>query len=657
MIGLRASLLMMAAQLLIITAMLRELPWWIVPVWLLGAIWHWRFRTAAVAYPGLPVKLLLVALCVTAIVLKFPRAFALEPMVTLLVMAISLKLLELQQLRDYWLVILLSYFLLACGLIFDQSLLSSLLALIEAVLLLMAQQSLRGRRPTRALFRHAGVLALQALPVMLFLFLVFPRIAPLWSVPLPGPSATTGMSESMQFGDIAKLSRSAAPAFRTEFSSEPPPAAERYWRGLVLERFDGWRWQRRSRFARSGHTAPAFPSPRDEAETYRYTVVLEPGVHDWLYTLTPGWIEREDIRYGGGYQWFPKDPLTGRFRYEAYSRAMPRWEIDRATRALNRELPGRDNPRARALGQQWRDLPPAQVVQEALAFLRSQPFVYTLQPPLMTENNVDQFLFRDQRGYCEHFAGSFAFLMRAAGLPARIVVGYQGGEFNEREGYLLVSQSDAHAWVEVWLEDQGWIRVDPTGTVVPERIERGADAVLRGQPGYLSGSPMSLRKLAWASRLRWAVDNMNYAWSRWVVNFDASQQDQSLRALLGEVNVRRLLLAAALMAGLPLALVAAWTLRGQRRRRLDPATQYYLRACAALARRGHGRRPAETPSAFLRRTQMQAPQWAEWVGELNRLFALASYEKTDASRRADAIIRLRRMWWPRRTRATEFGDN
>lgn len=639
----RQIIWLLVAQLVVIAPLLTVLPAWLIGVWAAVAFWYWRIAQSGWSFPPALLKVSLTVGALAAIYLQFRQLLGLEPMLALLVLAVTLKLLELKGRRDHWIILILCYFIVACRFLFDQQITGLLIALLQVWVLLMAQQSLnRQNIVALPMAKTAGVLALQAIPLMVFLFLVFPRIGPLWSMPLPGKDARTGMSDSLEFGDIAQLIQSGERAFRVSFEDGSLPSVQSlYWRGLVLDHFDGRRWKR-------SDFNPARTAPKvDEGPgTLEYTVTLEPGVHDWLYTLAVASISRDDLRYAGNYQWMPRAPLTGRFQYSVSSDLdASRSETSAYQTFLNTRLLGRFNPRARALGEQWQDQFESgkERVAAALAFFRRSPFVYTLSPPTLGDNNVDEFIFDTRQGFCEHFAGSFVFLMRAAGVPARLVVGYLGGEYNRADRYLLVHQSDAHAWAEVWLEGEGWRRVDPTAVVAPERIERGAEQILRGQEAFLSGSPLSLRHFAWATRMRMYFDNLNYMWARWVLSYDRQSQYQTLLKLLGEVTPQRLLLGLAICGGLPMLLVALSAIRLPPALSRDPATRYYLQCCRAMARRGVSRRPGETPEAYLQRVKTLAPEWAPWMARVTALFSELDYRAVSEERRTVLLRELKSL--------------
>jgi transglutaminase-like putative cysteine protease len=620
----QAVIWLLLAQLAALVPQLGVLPVWILVVWACVAYWYWRIVTSAWSFPKAWIKACLSLSTIAGVYFSFTSLFSLEAMVSILVLAVILKLLELKTARDHWLILMLSYFIVACGLLFSQQIGALIFALLQITVLLLAQQALQRRdAKTLPMLRMVGVMALQSLPLMLVLFFIFPRIGPLWTMPLPSAQGTTGMSDSLEFGDIARLSQSGALAFRVRFNGPMPATEELYWRGIVLDDFDGRRWTRSSWSLWSNK----MPSPVVAEPKLDYTVTLEPGTHKWLYALPLAAVRRDDVFYSKQHLWLARRQLTGRLQYSASSSFNSGLADENAVARKNLSLGRSANPRAQVLAAQWQERwsEPKERVAAAIEYFKQSSFSYTLTPPLLGENNVDEFLFDTRQGFCEHFAGSFVYLMRAAGVPARIVAGYQGGEFNERDGYLLVNQSDAHAWAEVYIEGQGWQRVDPTATVAPNRIRLGAEASLRNQAGYLGESTLSLRKYDWAKRLRYFVDNINYAWARWVLNFDSSTQNDFLLRVLGDINPQRLMIVIMMAGGIPLALAAFFSLRLPRRAGEDLAARYYLASCAALMRKGMVRRGGETPDDFARRVEIEAPCWGAWLREQTRLFSVCSY--------------------------------
>jgi transglutaminase-like putative cysteine protease len=465
---------------------------------------------------------------------------------------------------------------------------------------------------------------LQALPVMLILFVLFPRIAgPLWKLPEDGRGASTGLSDTMSPGDVTNLSKSDEVAFRVEFDGPPPPADALYWRGPVLADYDGRTW-RQLKVASSAPTVEAIGDP------VRYSVLLEPHNQRWLFALDVPLAAPPGARADGALTLLAATQVHERQRYTVHS--SPQYRLDPSLSPDMRRhylsLPSHAHPKARALAAEWRarGLSDGEIVGAAAAFFRSQPFVYTLRPAPLPLDPVDQFLFETQRGFCEHYASAFTVLMRAAGVPARVVTGYQGGELNPLGDYMIVRQSDAHAWTEVWLEGHGWTRLDPTALVAPHRIERGlADAVPAGDPvPFLARSGGLLKAL----NLQW--DAVNNGWNRWVLGYGPELQRQVLaRAGLGDW----LETAAALAVAIAVALsVTAILLLRQRVPDADPLAADYARFCRKLERQGLGRRPSEGPQAYAARVASARPELAAQVEAITHLYTRLRYGGQSAER-------------------------
>lgn len=629
---------LLAAQFLAVAALINILPIWSVALWLVCATWCWQCTTKDRKRPGRLLKALLVILASSGLYLSFRGSLTVEATVSILVVAASLKLLELATSRDRWVLIFINYFIIACGFLFRQEITALPIAAFQVLVLISAQQRMyRNAEHGRDALRSSAIIAAQALPLMLLIFLIFPRIGPLWSMPLPRQSAFTGMSDTVRFGDIAQLSQSGERAFRVEFEGGAPSVENLYWRGLVLEKFDGETWRRA--LWRGNKVAPY----QNIAAGLGYTITLEPGVHRWLYSLPVSSISRDDVFQDYAYQWHPKKPLTGRLRYRAVSNQTTTLEERQASVVeRNLYLPRIGNNKAKGLAASWRQqyADPEDRIAAALRYFGEQEFVYTLSPPLLEDDTVDGFLFGTRQGFCEHFAASFSFLMRAAGVPSRLVVGYQGGEYNSGDGYLLVNQSDAHAWSEVWLEGEGWRRIDPTAAVAPNRIRLGAENLFRNDAGFLSQSPFSLRRFAWATQLRHYMDSINYAWARWVLNYDTETQLGVLQNLLGELNIPRLLLLVGFVVSAFLALVAALTLRREKVN-VDAASKAYQACCKALKKRGLERREGETPEQFCQRVCEQQPQYELWIQEVTGLYRQLYYQTVDEQSYKELLARLK----------------
>jgi transglutaminase-like putative cysteine protease len=482
-------------------------------------------------------------------------------------------------------------------------------------------------RPVESHLRLAAVLLAQALPIMLVLFVFFPRVAgPLWGLPKDAYAGMTGLSDSMSPGAISSLAQSEATAFRVEFFGPAPAAELRYWRGPVLWHTDGRTWSP-GRIGSYSRRQPETVQNRGEA--LRYAVTLEGHDKPWLLALDlPAQISVRAL-YTVDFQWLSYRPVRERIRYEATS--WPHYHtgpLEPQLRKAALQLPADASPRARSLARDWRaraDNDRA-VVQQALAYFHAQPFVYTLQPPRLGEDPVDDFLFGTRRGFCEHYAAAFVVLMRSAGIPARVVTGYLGGEYNPVGDYWLIRQADAHAWAEVWLADAGWLRVDPTAAVAPERIEQSLDQDLQatGAPARFRLTETGLLLSSWR-RLQFAMDAVNNHWNLWVLSYGPQRQLEMLAALgFKQASWRSMALMLLLLTGALLLLIALWMLV-KPPRPSDPLVQAWQRFCARLARLGTRRRANEGPRDFARRATAAHPELAAQVRSITELYIRLRY--------------------------------
>ncbi len=539
-----------------------------------------------------------------------------EPSVAFLFILVGIKFLESRTRRDGMLLVCLASFLLITPFLTSQSPFAALMALPAIVVLAGALAALDrdagAMPPWRATLRRSGLMLLQGLPLAALLFFLFPRLAaPLWGLP-QDYAAQSGLSDTMSPGMISELSLSDAVAFRVDFDGPPPPPARRYWRGPVLTRFDGRTW---SAVPQRGAGALAAGG----ATTYRYTVTLEPSNKPWLFALEElsempqlaGGFD-DDARGGfvmltGDRQLVTRGGVTQVLRYSAASVPGARAAAAGATDVRLASLPARGNPRTRELARRMRAEHPQDrdYIAAVLALFRDEGFVYTLTPPLLPSDPVDMFLFDERRGFCEHFASAFTVLLRDAGIPARVVTGYQGGEINPRGGYMIVRQSDAHAWSEA-LVDGAWQRFDPTAAVAPSRIERGiAGALPDSEPlprfARLSGG--------WLKNMQLALDALNHAWRRDVIGFNSARQRELWRAF--DIGAR----SAPWVMGAAVAAIGAWgalliALMAWRRRHGERALVLWRAACARLAAAGLPRLAWEGPLDYASRASARWPQFA-----------------------------------------------
>lgn len=581
------------------------------PHWLSGlaalllswAVWLWWKDERL---PGRWVLLLLVGTSCAGILIEFRSLFGRDAGVAMLVIFMAMKLLELKSRRDAQVVVVLGYFLLLTHYFYSQSIPTGLWLLGAFWLLTATLIRLHGgsASPRQETLRLAAKLCLQAIPFMLVLYVLFPRVSgPLWGLPSDAHAGMSGLSETMSPGSISRLAQSADIAFRARFDGSQPAKQKLYWRGPVLEEFDGTTWRPSAGRGRA-------PALENLSPPLRYELTLEPHNQRWALALDAPMQLPEEVSLSGPLTATLRQPLTERRRLQLAASLDYRFNVEEEPGTLRRNLalPPGSNPRTRDLARQWRatDSDPASLIGKAQALFAAS-FTYTLQPPLLGEHSIDDFLFRTQRGFCEHYAAAFVFLMRAAGVPARVVSGYQGGEFNPLDGYLVVRQSDAHAWAEVWLAGRGWARVDPTASVSPARIETGiADALPLGEP-----LPALVQLRAdWLRGLRYRWEAINNAWNQHFLGYDPQRQRQLLSRLgLPDTDWRSLATALGIACGLLTAALTAWSLH--RRPKTDPALRLWQKALRRLARRQVDCAPWETPLALAERVRTQCPEQAE----------------------------------------------
>ncbi|MCB1708252.1 MAG: DUF3488 domain-containing transglutaminase family protein, partial [Halioglobus sp.] len=494
------------------------------------------------------------------IYVSFGSILGLEPTIALLLTAFALKLIELAERKDGYVLLFLGYFICLTEFLFSQDLPMVLYSLLNVTLVTTALVAMH--RPgehqfNRKTIRLAAAMLLQALPLMVVLFFLFPRIGPLWSVPIKSHTAKTGVSDFMKPGDISRLGRSGEVAFRAQFEGDIPPVADLYWRGLVFSRLEEGAWSSLRYF--DIPPAERRPGPVETTgEPLLYRVIMAPTQQNWLYSLRYASPASGGVMTSSDYVLFSPTELEDERLYsvKTWPDAVLEPSLSDWRREIELRLPPQDNPATLALARQMREqaASDAAFVDAVLARFRNEPFVYTLDPPLLPGvDPTDAFLFQTRAGFCEHYAAAFVVMMRAAGVPARVVAGYQGGELNPLNRTVIVHQFDAHAWAEVWLGERGWVRVDPTAAVSPDRIEWGLERALTGQGSFLADTPLALvryRGVAWLNTLRLRYDALTYRWQSWVTGFNRDQQFQLLNDLFGGISVQKF----------ALVLLATWVL-------------------------------------------------------------------------------------------------
>ncbi|MBC9250595.1 transglutaminase [Pseudomonas alcaligenes] len=652
---------LLVAQVLVILPLLLHLPPWIIALWLACAGWRVQIFRMRARYPSRVERLGLIAATGAAVFFSRGSFLGLDAGALLLVAAFCLKLLEMRSRRDALLQIFLGFFVVVIGYLFDDSLLAAVYSLLPVVALLAAliglQQSALAVQP-RATIRLAASLLLQALPLMLLLFVFFPRLAPLWSMPAPN-KALSGLSDSMAPADIAELSQSDALAFRASFSGAIPPRVQLYWRALTLEQFDGRRW---SQSPGAQHETGALWQKR--GEPLDYSIVMQPSGQTWLFALDVGQADQSDVQQMSDFHLQRRQPVQQSLLYQVQSwpQALRQEQLPPAIAQRTLQLPAEGDPRSRAwaveLKRQYAE--PQALVDALLRHFNREPYGYTLRPPPVGVNSIDEFLFRTRKGFCAHYAGAMTFVLRAAGIPARVVAGYQGGEISPAGHDVAVRQFDAHAWVEYWQAGQGWVAVDPTFQVAPERIEQGLEQAVADEESFLADSPLSLlryRDIGWLNDLRMGWDDLNYGWQRWVLGYQSTQQLQLLQRWFGSLDWTRLAIGLVGCGGLLLGGLALWLFKPWRRER-DPQQRLLRGFERLLGRHGLQRQPAEGVRAFARRAAQALPEQAQAIDAFARIFEAQRYagQASAPQQLRQALRQLRRALPWRRQPAGRAAD-
>ena len=620
-----------------------HLPAWLTPAlaFIVAARAWWRrsHEGAVAAAIRLPLALALLA----AIVGEYGNVLGRDPGSAFGCGLLALKLLETETPRDARVALGFCAFVLMSALLFEQSLTFTLLVCAVLVLQVAAFNRLEpaplpDRKPLRHSLTLAARLVLAAIPLALAGFILVPRLgSPLWGSPNGDASARTGLSDSMAPGQFTDLMIDDSPAFRVAFDGAPPAPSAQYFRTIVLSDFDGTTWTR----ALSGRHRNA--APRSSGGTlFDYRITLEPTQQRWLPALDVPVAAPDDAALAGDDTIIANRPVVQPREYRVRSAvsatdtaALPAWQRQRLLR-----LPQETAPRARALAAQWREQSTDDdaVVQHALALFHAS-FTYTLSPPLLGRDSVDEFLFDTRKGFCEHYASAFVFLMRAAGIPARVVTGYQGGWWNGSGNYLLVRQSDAHAWAEVWRDGRGWLRVDPTAAVSPARIERGAAQV---------NDAATWTQANWLRELRNRIDIVNRLWTQGVIRFDGLRQ----RALLANVGITRseggdLLLILSGVLAFAMLVATIWAMRGARDDRGDALDRTWSRLRGELGKAGFAVKPSQGPAALAASVRVRDAALARSLHPLVEEYARLRYTLAQPPR--DDVERLSREFrrWSR----------
>lgn len=631
-----------------------RLPWWLIAACVVLAIWRWLAQQGRVRLPGRWLKTGIMLVLIAVYTATVQGRFTVDTAASFFVLAVGLKWLETRSARDFYVLFFILVYLAAVNFLFQQDILWALLTFVAIGCLLVGVQILNAPDlpgSLRAGWKRLGLLLVKTLPVVVLLFVFFPRMAPLWSVPLVSGQARSGITDTMRPGDISNLAQSSERAFRVAFGGETPEYRDRYWRGLILDYLDGETWRQRDEepFQRLGRVAT--DGGVGTLADNEYDVLMEPTDKRWAFALENSLAASDNVFSAGEDLFRFSRPADSPVRYrlaQAPNRPYAGEALPPAQRYRYLQLPQSGNARTRELATDMaRNLSPAELVNELMRRFREQDYYYTLRPPVMPEDGVDALLFDEKRGFCAHYAGAATFLFRAAGIPSRVVVGYQGGDAGAGGEYLIVRQYDAHAWVEVWLEGRGWVRVDPTAAIAPSRIESGLRDAMAEEGSFLENDLTSPQRYGDFAALQWAslqLDRINYQWQRWVVGYQGQSQMDLMSRLPGGIGMKELGYITAGVVGLALliaGIVSGLSLRrGARQDAFGRVLFAWHRLCEQA---GVPVRSGETPMVLAERMAEARPVVAESARTFARAVNSHYYSSQSARQTNEDTQRLKRL--------------
>lgn len=642
---------LMFSYLLLIIALQPSLYVWSSLVTVLFVLWRFLYQQRKTSLPTSGVLNTLALVCCAMVVFSSLTGGVLNGMTNLLLLATSMKMLAIRTARGVKHVCLALYFTIASAFIFKQGMAFTAFVLfifaVNTYTLLMAHSpGLNFRSRSKFALRFFAT----SLPLILFLFALMPRFGPLWKMP-SAKGASTGLSEEISPGDFSSLAQSSELAFRVQFNGDIPENSKLYWRTMVHERFDGKQWKV-DRFRKAPQNVYVVEQPLPQIadnEVISYQVITEPTYQDWLYVLDTPVRHSRKLRYHHDRRLSSKTPITQKFQYEVTSALKHQHQTDlfELERQINLLQPRNQNTRTQAFARKLRAESTDNIdfINKVMSYFIDNRFVYTLEPPLMPIDPVDTFLFDSREGFCAHYAGAFAAIMRAAGIPARIVSGYQGGERASGDTYLSVYQYEAHAWNEVWLEDRGWIRLDPTAVVSPERIALGLQAAMQNDDSFLSGefNLVKFKHLAALNWLRNQLNNLDFYWSSWVLNFDTQKQSELFESVWGKQSAAMY----SLFSGLALIgflLFIYFLSRGKLFS--EPHTAFYKshRELKLLGLRYGFERPSSLPPlTFIHELSQHQPALSDDLDKLKAYYNRCLYQDIDEGQQHELMGQINRL--------------
>ncbi|MDO6641757.1 DUF3488 and transglutaminase-like domain-containing protein [Shewanella sp. 5_MG-2023] len=664
-IGRNTLFWLLITNVLVLSPLYQHATLWSIGICAICFVWRVGIYLGKVAAPP---KVLVTGLAIGAAVtlaLVSQEIGLLNALVNLLLLGYALKYIEMRQVRDVKVVVLVGFFLIGFALLDRQSILDTLQLSFVAIINTCVLISIYQHSSRKVNFRFGVKLFAQSLPLAILLFVVFPRLPPLWLAPSM-KNATTGLSDEIALGDISKLTRSPNLAFRVGFENELNNTDKQqlisneqlYWRTLVMENYDGQRWSQspyrknEQRSAYGNKPKRAKPNSAGLTAPLIYQVITEPTYQKWLFGLDQAFSQSEHIVELSDFRLFSLRNIDQRLSYQVSSYPSSALDAKLAPdiSKINLAIPNNSNPQTRQLAAQFaKDYPqPAARINAMMGYFAEQAFYYTLSPPKLGQQQVDDFLFTNQAGFCSHYASALVFLARSSGIPARMVTGYQGGEYNPKAGYYSIYQYMAHAWTEVWLEGQGWVRFDPTAMIAPERVLDGFDATFTGQDSYLQDSlftSLQVKNIPWLNNIRLQLASIDFYWSVWVLGFDEQRQQQVLAKLLGNVSSSKVAIMMIICFIIIALIIAYFAGVFKLQPKQDPCIKRYNLICAKLAHKGF-QRDAMPPQAYAQFIHQafseQQPQLVANFEKMTEHFIALQYQPLTAKQ-----VVLHQRWFKR----------
>ncbi len=650
---------LLAAQIVVMAPLIFYLPIWLLPILLFSAGWRIRVMQKNLSQPSSLVKLLIAVLGIAALSISGMKLVSLDMMASLLMLGFAYKALEIEQRRDAMVVLLTGFLLIAVLFLYSQTILTALygafsLVVLSGTMIAIQQSQSHSIFPT---LRFSALMLLLCLPLMLVFFIFSPRFSPLWRIPLETSSQSkTGISDSMAPGDIANLSKSDELAFTVKFFGKLPKQKELYWRGLVLQNFDGKTWTPFAKKISFAETKKRLQVNRSELRRKlvkkgygkKYEVIYEKTARPWLFTLSPVVDFLGDAFYSTDFRILSNSDILEpkMLTVVSYPEALREVNLPTKTRSQTLQLPENTNPKTHALVEKFlkESYSKQDYINKVLNYYTQQAFYYTLRPPkLGNTNTIDKFLFGSKKGFCAHYAGSFSFMMRAANIPSRVITGYQGGAWNEEGKFLAIRQYDAHAWTEVWLENKGWVRYDPTASVAPERIEKNLEAAVNKEGSFLEGKLFSMSKYRWLTSLKNKLDSSQYAWRRFVLGYDNNTQEEFLKSIFGKLSLQKI---AIIMASIFIIIILLWSLfLGLARKTVKEASEHqlYRRFCALLGKKGIKRKLSQTPTSFSLYATEKIPNHSVLIQEFTNTYSELCYNPGADNTKKEKLDQLKKL--------------